>query len=159
MRTWIRGAACALALLLLAGCTSADFGQKEAAGSVIGAGLGALAGSQIGSGDTRLIATGAGTLIGAFIGNQAGRSLDRADRAYATRAQYQALEFAPAGSSASWRNPDSGNYGAVTPTRTWQASSGSYCREYSHTVTIDGRPEQVFGTACRDERGNWRATN
>lgn len=147
--------ACALALLVLGACASSDYGQKEAAGTLIGGGLGALAGSQIGHGDTRLIATGAGTLIGAFIGNSAGRSLDRADKLYAARAEFQALEYAPSGNQVAWQNPDSGHSGYVTPQRTYQAPSGEYCREYSHNVTIGGRIERVYGTACRDPYGDW----
>lgn len=159
MNTTLRIAAGVLALVLLAACTANDFGRKEAAGTVLGGGLGALAGSQIGGGRGKLVATSVGTLLGAFIGNQAGRSLDRADHAYASRAEYQALEYTPSGGEVAWRNPDSGHYGYVTPQRTYQAPSGQYCREYSHNASIDGYVERVHGTACRDETGEWRAVN
>jgi len=149
----------ALALLVLGACASSDYGRKEAAGTLIGGGLGALAGSHIGSGDTRLIATGAGTLVGAFIGNSAGRSLDRADRLHAAQAGFQALEYTASGDHVAWRNPDNGHHGAVIPQRTYRAPSGQYCREYIHNATIDGRVEHVYGTACRDQHGNWRAAN
>lgn len=155
----LRFLAAALALLLIAACSATDLGRKETAGTVLGGGLGALAGSQIGGGRGKLVATSVGTLLGAFIGNRAGRSLDRADQAHAGRAEYQALEYTPAGAEVGWRNPDSGHYGSVTPQRTYQTSSGQYCREYSHNATVDGYVERVHGTACRDEYGNWRAVN
>lgn len=151
--------AAALGAILLSGCAANDFGRKGAAGTLLGGGLGALAGSQIGGGRGQLIATSVGTLLGAYLGNQAGRSLDRADQAYATEAQYQALEYTPSGSEVGWRNPDSGHYGYVTPHRTYQTSAGSYCREYSHNASVDGDVERVHGTACRDESGVWRAAN
>jgi surface antigen len=151
--------AAALSAIVLTGCTANDFGRKEAAGTLLGGGLGALAGSQIGGGRGQLIATSVGTLLGAYLGNQAGRSLDRADQAYATEAEYQALEYTPSGSEVAWRNPDSGHYGYVTPHRTYETSSGSYCREYSHNASIDGYVERVHGTACRDETGAWRAVH
>lgn len=156
--------AVALALLLVAGCAQTDLsnlgiGPKQGIGALAGAGAGALAGSQIGKGRGQLVATGVGTLLGAVVGSSVGQSLDRADRIHATRAQYSALEYAPAGTSTAWRNPDSGNSGYITPSRTFQSSSGEYCREYSHNATISGRTERVYGTACRDEFGAWRAVN
>ena len=30
------------------------------------------------------------------------------------------------------------------------------CREYQSTTTIDGRPQQVYGTACLQPDGSWR---
>ena len=68
-----------LTAILLTACNTAG-GQKEIGGTLLGGGLGALAGSQIGSGDGRLAATAVGTLLGAYLGREAGTSLDRADR-------------------------------------------------------------------------------
>jgi surface antigen len=67
-----------LVAVSLAACNTA--GQKEIGGTLLGGGLGALAGSQVGSGDGKLAATAVGTLLGAFLGREAGTSLDRADR-------------------------------------------------------------------------------
>jgi len=159
MTNSLRFLAAALVLLLVTACSANDLGRKEAAGTLLGGGLGALAGSQIGGGRGKLVATSVGTLLGAFVGNQAGRSLDRADYVHASRAEYQALEYTPAGSQVAWRNPDSGHHGHVTPQRTYQAPSGQYCREYSHNATVNGYVDRVHGTACRDENGNWRAVN
>jgi hypothetical protein len=69
-----------LTAVLLAACNTTA-GQKEIGGTLLGGGLGALAGSQIGSGDGKLAATAVGTLLGAYLGREAGTSLDRADRA------------------------------------------------------------------------------
>jgi surface antigen len=81
-------AASILACALLAACTTQDnLGYKQGAGTLIGAGLGGLAGSQIGSGTGRLAATGAGVLLGGLLGSETGASLDRADRLYYERQQ------------------------------------------------------------------------
>ena len=151
--------AAALATLLLAGCASSDYGGKQTVGALAGAGAGGLLGAQVGKGKVRLASTAAGTLIGAFLGNEIGRSLDRADQLHASRAQYQALEYTPAGASSEWRNPDSGHYGSVTPTYTYQAAGGEYCREFTHKATIGGRSERVYGTACRSPDGQWAVVN
>ena len=73
------------AVFLIAGSLGAcaySGGPKEGWGTVIGAGTGALIGSQFGSGAGKLAAVGAGALIGGVVGNETGRSLDRADSAY-----------------------------------------------------------------------------
>jgi surface antigen len=139
----------------LAACAD-QYGPKESIGTLVGAGLGGLAGSQIGHGSGKLAATGAGVLLGGLLGNQVGRSLDRADRTYAERTSQQALEYNPSGQSAEWRNPDSGNYGYVTPQRPYQDASGRFCREYQQTIYVGGQAQQGYGTACRQPDGSWQ---
>ncbi|HAC59435.1 RT0821/Lpp0805 family surface protein [Parvibaculum sp.] len=141
----------------LAGCQTGNpygysGGPKEGIGTLAGAVAGGLAGSQIGGGSGRLWATGAGVLIGALVGNNIGRSLDRADQAYLQNASYGAFQT---GQPTRWSNPQSGNYGYVEPGRSYQ-SGNAYCREYSQTVYIGGRPESAYGTACRQPDGSWQ---
>jgi len=31
-----------------------------------------------------------------------------------------------------------------------------YCREYTSTAIVDGKPQQTVGTACQDPDGRWR---
>jgi surface antigen len=146
-----------LVALALVGCASADLGTKQTVGTLAGAGAGGLLGAQVGKGGTRLAATAAGTLLGAFLGSEVGRSLDRADALYAGRAEYQALEYTPAGYSTPWRNPDTGHYGSVTPIETYETAGGAYCREFQHQAQIGGRSRDVYGTACRTPDGQWQA--
>ena len=56
-------------------------------------------------------------------------------------------------------DPDSGNTGAVTPVRTYQTSTGQYCREYTQTITIGGEKHKSYGTACRESDGSWKIVN
>jgi surface antigen len=134
-------------------------GPKQTGGTLLGAGLGGLAGSQIGGGKGRLAAVAVGTLLGAFVGNKAGQSLDRADQLFAKQAAQRSLERFPSGRSTTWRNPDNGHSGTFTPTRTFQTAAGSYCREFQQTVTVAGRTQRAFGTACRQPDGSWRITS
>lgn len=138
----------------IVGCTN-NRGDKETAGAILGGVGGAIAGAQFGKGSGRLATTAAGTLIGAWIGSEIGRSLDEADRQAMQQAQVRAQE-APVGETIRWNNPDSGHYGSVTPTRDGYSESGRYCREYQTTVTIDGRTESAYGTACRQPDGSWQ---
>jgi surface antigen len=82
--------------------------------------------------------------------------MDAADRRESQRAAMQAFDTAPSGQSVAWRNPDSGNSGTITPTRTYQTASGQYCREFQQTVTIGGDTQQAFGRACRQPGGSWQ---
>lgn len=63
---------------------------------IVGAGVGGLAGSQIGRGKGQLIATGLGVLIGSLIGSDVGRTLDRADQLVMEQSTQQALATLPA---------------------------------------------------------------
>ncbi len=141
------------------GACGGQYGHKETAGTLLGAAAGGLAGAQIGDGSGQLLATAAGTLIGAFVGNSVGRSLDRADRLYASRTEDYALEHARSGQSVEWSNPDSGNHGYVTPMSTYQEPSGRYCREYTHTIYVGGAPQEGYGRACRQPDGSWQIVN
>lgn len=129
-------------------------GTKEGIGTAVGAVAGGLAGSKVGGGSGQLWATGVGTLLGAWVGNEVGRSLDKADLAYAKQAEQKAYS-APLGQTISWNNPQSGHYGTVTPIRDGATASGDYCREYEQTIYVDGRTETGVGVACKRSDGTW----
>lgn len=142
----------------LAACADSP-GHKQTGGALLGGIGGAVAGAQFGKGTGKLAAVAAGTLIGALVGSEVGRSLDSADKAALTQTTQTTLESQPSGTSSTWRNPDSGNYGTGTPTRTYQSDAGAYCREYQQTVTVGNRTEDAYGTACRQPDGSWKVVN
>lgn len=127
-------------------------GSRQEGGTVIGAVAGGIIGNQFGSGAGRALATAAGVVVGGIIGSEIGRDLDEQDRRYALEAEYRALEY---DEERRWRNEDSGHYGHIRPRRSYR-NSGRTCREFEHTVYIDGRPETMVGTACRQSDGTWK---
>lgn len=133
--------------------------RKSDIGTLLGAGGGAWAGSNIGKGKGNIVAIAAGTLLGAYLGNQVGSSLDKADMAYYDQSSQAALERNKTGVASSWRNPDSGNSGTITPTRTYKDNSGDYCREYTQTIKVGGQTKQGYGTACRQPDGAWKVVS
>jgi surface antigen len=152
----VRLLAVALFGAALAGC-AADSGPKEVGGTLVGAGAGALIGNAIGgAAGNRAAGTVAGAAIGGLIGNRIGAAMDDEDKRRAYAAQMQALEAGPSGAPVAWRNPDSGRYGSVVPGPAYQ-SNNMNCRQYTHTVYIDGRPQTMRGTACRHPDGTWQA--
>ncbi len=144
-------------VLSLAACegTGKDGASKETVGTVLGGVAGAVLGAQFGKGTGQLVGVAAGALAGAYLGNQVGSSLDKADRGHMEQASQRATT-APVGQQISWRNPDSGNSGTITPTREGTSAAGEYCREYQQTVTVGGKSEQAYGQACRQPDGSWR---
>jgi surface antigen len=144
-----------LAGATLAGCVS-DMGTKQTGGAVLGGVAGGLLGSQIGSGRGQMAAVAAGTLLGALAGSEVGKSLDRADRQYLQQAEYSAYS-APVGQRIQWNNPQSGNYGYITPTRDGRDSmTGAHCREFQQTIVVGGQTQSGYGTACQQPDGSWR---
>jgi surface antigen len=74
----------------------------------------------------------------------------------AQQAEFDALETGESGHPRRWRNPDNGHYGDVVPSRPYKRGVAD-CRDYAHTVYIDGRPQTMKGTACRNADGTWRS--
>ena len=139
-------------VLLAGGCGADAHGvKKQHVGTVVGGTVGGFLGSQIGDGSGQLAATAAGAVIGALIGSEVGRTMDQVDRMKLA----STLEATPTGRTAAWHNPDTGVHYEATPTRTYD-SAGSPCRDYTVDAYIDGRPETVTGTACRQPNGTWR---
>lgn len=142
-----------LAGTMMAGCQSdGTTGQKQTLGTLAGAVGGAAIGSAFGKGSGKVAAIAAGALIGGFLGNQIGAQLDEQDRQYYAAAQYAALD---SGYPQRWSNPQSGRYGDVQPAAPYYVNQ-QYCRDYTNTIYIDGRPQVARGTACRAPDGTWR---
>jgi surface antigen len=152
----IRISVAALLAVPLLACQNVQDNPKQAGGTLIGAGLGALAGSQIGSGKGQLAAVAIGALAGAWAGSEIGASLDKADKMYAQRTAQDSLEYSPSGQAKAWRNPDSGHSGSVTPTSTYRTADGRNCREFESTIYVDGKQETGKGRACRAADGTWQ---
>lgn len=160
----------AAASLLLAACDGQQNAQNAQAGGItggggfsksdIGTGLGAVGGAVIGSsfgkGNGRVVGGVLGGLVGAGIGHSIGASLDRADMTYYNQTQQRALETAQPGQSLPWSNPQTGNSGTFVPKAPYQASNGQYCREYTETITVGGKPQSGYGQACRQPDGSWQ---
>jgi surface antigen len=141
----------------LASCASMQEGAKDnpkavlgsLGGAAVGAGIAAIAG-----GSTGWII--AGGLLGGLAGGAIGKKLDDKDKAKANAAAHEAFEGGRTGQPTVWDNPDSGNRGSVTPTRTYQLQNGQYCREYTQDIYVGGEKHQSYGTACRQADGSWK---
>ncbi len=70
-----------------------------------------------------------------------GQNLDAADKTAANKAEMAALS---SGERKTWRGDD-GAYGYIAPA----AGGAGDCRDFTHTIYINGRPVVGKGTACR----------
>ena len=139
----------------LAACAGNPDSPKENTGTLVGGLTGALIGSQIGgSTRSRVAAAVAGGVIGAMVGNRIGAAMDDEDKQRAYAAQIEALDDGPPGAPVAWRNPDSGRYGSIVPGPQYH-SQGLKCRQFTHTIYIDGKPQTARGAACRNPDGTW----
>jgi surface antigen len=145
--------ALALVPALLTACAPGG-NNRENGGMVVGAAAGGIIGNQVGRGKGNILATVAGVVVGGIVGSEIGRSLDQRDREYAQRAEMSALERGRTGQRTEWRNPDNGRYGEVIPLEPYRRGNQD-CRDYTHKVFIDGRPQAMRGTACRNADGTW----
>ena len=136
-------------MLAFSGCATPP--TKQDAGMVIGGILGGVLGSQVGHGDGTTAAIIVGTLLGGAIGGAVGRSMDDTDRLKTAHT----LETVRTGVPSRWQNPDTGNSYTVVPTRTTETAAGP-CREYTIDAVVAGKPEKVYGTACRQADGSWK---
>jgi surface antigen len=81
-------------------------------------------------------------------------AIDPRDRDAANAAQLRALQFGEPGAPVSWRSAETGHHGTIVPGPAYQ-SNGTTCREFSHTVYLDARPQTGRGSACRNPDGTW----
>jgi surface antigen len=88
------------------------------------------------------------------LGSPIGADLDERDRQRAYAAERQALEHGEPGEPTGWRSEKPGRYGTIVPGAPYERG-GTRCRDYSHSIYIDGKPQIARMTACRNPDGSW----
>jgi surface antigen len=126
---------------------------KTTMGGMLGAAGGGLIAAAAGASPAGIVG---GIILGGLVGGAVGNALDQKDKEMAQQAAQRAFENSRSGEASAWHNPDSGNSGSITPTRTYQQPSGQYCREYQQDIIVGGKPEKTYGTACRQADGSWQ---
>jgi len=139
-----------------AGCANDPYAPNQNTGAVAGALAGGALGAVLGGRGTgsRIAGAAIGAAAGGLLGSAIGASLDEQDRQRAYAAEMQALESGPPGAPVGWRSDHTAYYGTIVP-GPYYDRRGMRCREYSHTIYINGRPEIARGTACRNPDGSW----
>lgn len=152
MKKLLNGWIILLCIFSLTGC---DTMTNQDAGAMVGGVAGGLLGSTVGEGSGRFLAVAAGALAGAYIGGSIGRSMDETDRLKLR----EALENNAVGEPAYWRNEHSNTRYRVVPMRDVVVRGNKYCREYRTIAEIGGKKQEIYGTACRQPDGSWKAVS
>lgn len=151
------------ALTACAELNTQDINFGGVAGAVVGGVAGGMVGAEFGGGLGQTLFMGAGALVGASVGYEAGSILYPSDQAAYDNNARLALAGSADGASSRWSNPETGNSGIFTPTQTYITSSGRACRDYRATLALrnDGAETGVIarqaGTACQQADGSWRS--
>ena len=141
--------------LSVAGCETTggnNIASPENIGTILGAIGGAYLGSKVGSGDTRTVATALGGVLGGLAGRAIARRLTQKDYSYMNDATEEAVST---NSPRSWRNPESGASGTVTPTGSY-VKNGQKCTNFSQTVSAGGETGSGRAAACQMPDGSWQ---
>jgi surface antigen len=126
-------------------------------GAILGGAIGGATGAAIGATAAHHhsweAATG-GAILGILLGSAVGHAVDAGDQ-YCTT---QAVVTAPVGQPVYWTNPAYGRQYQIVPLRQYQAW-GTTCRDYQASALINGRWQQVHGTACLRPDGSWQTVS
>lgn len=122
--------------------------NRKEIGTVVGAALGGVVGSQVGDGDGRTVAIIVGSVLGGIIGREIGRDLDDGDRA----CMGHALELAKVGQPVRWINDQTNVTYVLTPAK----SASKDCRNFKIKASRDSKSQTSNGRACRSSDGSWK---
>lgn len=132
---------CTMIAVTLASCQSGTVGQNTAIGAGLGAMVGGLGCAAAGGKAGACVAlAGVGALIGGGIGAQ----IDARDRERREAALRQARSQSK---RVSWRNPQTGNSGTITPLRA-VVQNGQNCRVIRENYVKNGEPISAESTVC-----------
>jgi surface antigen len=150
------GLTVALVALALSGCASEPgVGSRQDGSSFFNALTGGFSESSFASQPGPRTASAAPAPAGGgILSGPVGASLDERDRQRAYAAERQALETGEPGEPTGWRSETPGRFGTIVPGAYYQAR-GTRCRDFTHTIYIDGRPQAARSTACRNADGTW----
>lgn len=144
-----------ISVISLVGCSASNTRDQNAAiGGVTGAVIGGAAGSLVGAGSGQVAAIAGGAIIGGLIGAGIGYEMDSSDTAH----YYTVMDHNATNHSAHWVNRHTGNKYVVTPMSGRMKMKGyAVCRKFSTTAIIKGKKQRVYGVACRQKNGVWKA--
>ena len=159
-----------LCVVAITACAKMDSDMQNVnvggvAGSVVGALAGGLAGAEFGGGLGQALFISAGAMTGASVGYEAGTILYPSDQAAYDNNARLALNTSTNGKVSDWANPETGNSGIFTPTKTFFAGNGRSCRNYRSTLALKAEADQTGvithqeGTACQQADGSWRSVS
>lgn len=90
---------------------------------------------------------------GGLANDSTAKGLGRSELRLALAAEFNALEYGQSGKPIRWEG-GSGHSGEVVPAQPYRVGSQD-CRQYMHSLVVDGQARSIRGTACRNADGSW----
>ena len=131
----------------LSACGDTGWGDKQQAGTAVGAGGGAVLGAAVGGWQGAAI----GAVAGGVVGNLVGKDMDENERRYTEESTWRS---AREGRRADWRYNDNVR-GYSEPAGDFYTRDGRQCREFDQYMTRNGREFRDRVTICRGSDGSW----
>ena len=139
--------------LLVSACSNSDENKKLS--QLIGSGIGAIIGSELGSGTGKQIYTILGAAGGYLIGGQIANILNDQDRVELNKKINNSLENGFANQDYNWEsNTEENTRATITPGENYKLDQKN-CRDFKKTVIKDDKIYESDSKACRDPEGNW----
>src|SRR4051794_26177807 len=143
-----------LVALTLAACAAdPSGGSRQGEGASLGAVASSLFSTSQGGAAGGVTGSVGAAPAGGILNGPVGASLEERDRRRAAAAEKQALEQGQPGEPVGWRG-GGGRRGTVVPGVDYEIR-GTRCRDYTHSIYIEGRPQTARTTACRNPDGTW----
>ena len=136
MRRVVAGLSILAVTATLTACGPGGLSNQQG-GTLTGGVLGGVLGSQVGRGDARTAAIIGATLLGGYLGSRVGRNMDQTD-------QMRLQQSMNSSQQSSWHSSSGQNY-SVSPNKTYIASNGQMCRNFT---LRDSSGTTVNGTSC-----------
>jgi surface antigen len=143
-----------LSLTLAVAVTGIVSGCSTTGGAVPSLAFGEISGGAQDSDNKLAGAALVNALHGGILPAEVTSQMNTATQDAALQAEYQALEYTPAGEKVTWGETGAPLKGEVVASQPYRVGSQN-CRQYTHTVFTGGAPVANRGTACRNPDGSW----
>lgn len=145
-----------LITVILSSCENSNENKKIA--QLIGGTLGAIVGSEFGSGAGKTISTILGSTTGYLIGTKLVNTLSDKEKKQLTNLTEKSLELNKKNEKLFWKSDEKNISAEIEPLEKFTINSYK-CRKYKKTINNNEKIETVESKACRDEDGNWQILN
>lgn len=142
--TMLAGGICSA--LALGACADTGWGDKQQAGTAVGAGGGAVLGAAVGGWQGAAV----GAVAGGVVGNLVGKDMDRQERQRAEEATWRS---AREGRRSEWAYE--GSRGYTEPAGDFYTRDGQQCREFDQYYSRRGSDYRDRVVICRNRDGSW----
>lgn len=140
--------------MFLFSCQNA--GDNKQIGQMIGAAVGAVIGSNYGTGNNNKIYTILGSAGGFLLGGKLAHLLNQNEKDELNSVIEKSLEENPNNVSSNWSSQSNESISATVTPKSNIKINGNTCREFEKIIIKEENRYEKNAKACRDDNGNWK---